>query len=145
MDINGVQRKQKILVVGSHPAVVISLRTMLVEASHVLTTDDSKVAIRLAQTKHADIALALIDVCTIDMDPRLLAERLRTERPGMKILFFSSLVDGQVIRLGIIDPNGGVLRKEGVVQAIEEALHGSEPAKPLKTLTAGSSFDHLAF
>jgi response regulator RpfG family c-di-GMP phosphodiesterase len=138
---NGAVKKQKILVVGSEPAVIISLRTLLtVSALHVLATDEPEVAIRLAQTTHAEIRLALIDVCTLKMDPRTLAERLRAERPGMRTLFFSSLVDGEVIRLGVIDPEGGVLRKEGVVQAIEDAMHGTVD-KP-RTMTAGGSFQY---
>jgi response regulator RpfG family c-di-GMP phosphodiesterase len=137
---NSVQRKQKILIVGSQPAVLISMRTLLtVRALHVLATDEPDVAIRLAQTTHAEIALALIDVCTINMEPRALADRLRVERPGLKVLYFSSLVDGEVIRLGIVD-DGGVLRKEGVVHAIEDALQGTpEQEKRQQTFSAGAS------
>ena len=49
--------------------------------------------------------------------PRLLAERLRAIQPEIAILFFSSLADGDVIRLGILDSERGVLRQEGVVNA----------------------------
>ena len=116
---------------------------------HVLTTDEPEVAIRLVEAGQSEVGLALIDVCTIDMEPRMLADRLRAVQPEIKILFFSSLVDGEVIRLGIVDGPGGVLRQEGVVKAIEAALEETDrPAKPerkqvLKTLTAGSSFDYL--
>jgi response regulator RpfG family c-di-GMP phosphodiesterase len=142
---SSVQRKQKILIVGSQPAVLISMRTLLtVRALHVLATDEPDVAIRLAQTTHAEIALALVDVCTINMDPRALAARLRAERPAMKVLYFSSLVDGEVIRLGIVD-DGGVLRKEGVVQAIENALvETQELEKRPQTLSAGVGFHYSA-
>jgi two-component system, cell cycle sensor histidine kinase and response regulator CckA len=140
----GATKRQKILIVGSEPAVLVSLRTLLtVRALHVLATDQPEVAIHLAETTHAEIALALIDVCTVNMEPRELAERLRAERPGLKTLFFSSLVDGEVIRLGIVDPDGGVLRKDGVVKAIEEAL--AEPVKPAhrpRTLAAGAAFHY---
>ena len=144
MKTYGAPKKQKVLVVGSQPAVLISLRTMLtVSALHVLATDEPQVAIHLAQTLNSEISLALIDVCTINMEPRALADSLRAERPGLKVLFFSSLVDGEVIRLGIVDPEGGVLRKEGVVKAIEEALRGKpEPAKRPRTMTAGASFHY---
>jgi hypothetical protein len=60
------------------------------------------------------------------------------------------MVDGEVIRLGIIDPEGGVLCKEGVVGAIEDALaQPGRPAKPgrkqrLRTMTAGRSLDYPA-
>jgi response regulator RpfG family c-di-GMP phosphodiesterase len=140
----GANKRRKILVVGNQPAVLISLRTMLsVSALHVLATDEPKVAIRLAQSTHAEITLALIDVCTINMEPRLLAEKLRNERPGLKVLFFSSLVDGEVIRLGIVDPDGGVLRKDGVVKAVHDALQekAERTQRPL-TMTAGSFFHY---
>jgi hypothetical protein len=147
----GSNKQQKLLVIGTQPAVLISLRTMLNSGRvHVLATDEPELAIRLVQTVHSKIGLALIDVCTIELEPRVLAERLRAVRPGIKILFFSSLVDGEVIRLGIIDSEVGVLRQEGVVRAIEDALDQPAPwAKPerkkrLKTMTAGRSFHYLA-
>jgi response regulator RpfG family c-di-GMP phosphodiesterase len=144
MKTYGATKKQKILVVGNEPAVVISLRTMLtVRAQHVLVTDNAEVAIHLAQTTQSEIALALVDVCTVDMEPRALAERLRAEQPGLKVLFFSSLVDGEVIRLGIVDSEGGLLRKEGVVKAIEEALGiAAKPMHRPRALAAGASFDY---
>jgi two-component system cell cycle sensor histidine kinase/response regulator CckA len=139
MKTNDGIKRQKILVVGNEPAILISLRTMLsVRTLHVIATDDPDAAIRLAQNVHAEIALALIDICTITMEPRELADRLRTERPGLKVLFFSSLVDGVVIRLGIVDPDGGVLRKDGVVKAIEEALYSRLPAEQPRALSAGA-------
>src|SRR5438128_8361646 len=110
--------KQKLLVIGTQPAVLISLRTMLKLGSvHVLATDEPEVAIRLVETSHSEVGLALIDVCSVEMEPRMLAERLRAVRPEIKILYFSSLVDREVIRLGIIDHSSGSLRKEGVVRA----------------------------
>src|SRR5258707_4370817 len=103
----GANKQQKLLVIGTQPAVLISLRTMLtLDRVHVLATDEPELAIRLVQTAHSKIRLALIDVCTIAAEPRVFAERLRAVRPEVKILFFSSLVDGEVIRLGIIDAEG---------------------------------------
>jgi len=147
----GASKQQKLLVVGKEPAVLISLRTILnIGRLHVLTTDEPEAAVRLTEDPEAEIGLALIDVCTVEVEPRILAARLRKVRPEIKILFFSSLVDGKVIRLGIIDPDGGVLRKEGVVRAVEDALR--EPAstpkperkKRLKTMTAGRLFPYPA-
>src|SRR3954452_15998264 len=94
-------KRQKLLVIGSQPAVLISLRTMLNLGSlHVVATDEPEAALRLLEASHPAIGLALIDVCTVDVAPRILAERLRAIRPEIKVLFFSSLVDGEVIRLG---------------------------------------------
>ena len=80
MRVCSANKKQKILVVGNQPAVLISLRTMLsVRALHVIATDEPRVAIRLAQSMHAEIGLALIDVCTLAMKPRELADELRAQ------------------------------------------------------------------
>src|SRR5690242_14432568 len=120
MKLRGAAKEQKLLVIGTHPAVLISLRTMLnLGRVHVLATDKPEVAIRLVETSQSEVGMALIDVCTIDMEPRILAAGLRAVQPEIKILFFSSLVDGEVIRLGIVDGRGGVLRQEGVVKAME--------------------------
>jgi DNA-binding NtrC family response regulator len=140
------KRRPKILVVGNEPAIVVSLRTMLtLSKHHVIVTDEPASAVKLTKTIHSDIRLALIDVCATDVEPRLLAERLRSVQPEIKILFFSSLVDGEVIRLGIVDPARAVLREDGVVAAIQEALQPSvdsvrtAPNGGLKTMTAGGS------
>ena len=57
------------------------------------------------------------------------------------MLFFSSLVDGVVIRLGIVDPDGGVLRQEGVIKAIEQAIYFRLPAEQPMTMSAGGAFN----
>ena len=145
MKTNGASKQQKLLVIGSEPAVLISLRTILnIGRLHVLTTDEPEAAVRLMEDPEAEIGLALIDVCTLQVEPRILAARLRAVRPEIKILFFSSLVDGEVIRLGIIDPEGGVLREEGVVRAVDEALAKPKRKKRLKTMTAGMLFPYPA-
>jgi len=147
----GSHKQQKLLVIGTQPALVVLLRTMLsVGKVHVLATDEPEAAIRLVDSARGQIALALIDVCTVETEPRMIADSLRAIQPGIAILFFSSLVDGEVIRLGIIDSERGVLRQEGVLRAIEDALQTTEPPvkpqrkKRLKTLTAGKLFDSLA-
>jgi DNA-binding NtrC family response regulator len=134
-------KNQKILVVGTEPAVLLSLRTMLsMQALEVFATDEPDLAIRLTQTQETELALGLIDVCTTDMEPLALAENLCARQPGMKILFFSSLVDGEVIRLGIVDPESGVLRKEGVMRAIENALQGTpQLVERPRTLSASAN------
>ena len=145
MKTNGASKQQKLLVIGSEPAVLISLRTILnIGRLHVLTTDEPEAAVRLMEDPEAEIGLALIDVCALQVEPRILAARLRAVRPEIKILFFSSLVDGEVIRLGIIDPEGGVLREEGVVRAVDEALAEPKRKKRLKTMTAGRLFPYPA-
>jgi len=150
MKTSGAIKQQKLLVIGNEPAVLVSLRTILnIGRLHVLTTDQPEAAVRLMEDPEAEIGLALIDVCTVEVEPRILAARLRSIRPEIKILFFSSLLDGEVIRLGIVDPEGGVLRQEGVVRAVEEALckpasTAPERKKRLKTMTAGRLFHYPA-
>lgn len=132
------KRQRKILVVGNDPDIVLSLRTMLTFAEHdVLTTHAAEVAIPLARTTHYNIGLALIDVGTAGLEPQVLAERLRSARPGIKTLFYSGLIDRGVIRLGIVDPASGALRKDGVMAAIQEALGvRAAPNETPKTMTA---------
>ncbi len=131
----------KVLVVGNHPAVNVSLRTMLsFNQLHVVATDDPEIAISLARNTNGNFALVLLDVSIPDIDPEDLADRLRSIQPDTMVLFFSSLIDGEVIRLGIIDPVRNVLRKEGVMAAIQNALQVAEhPRVAMKTLTAGGS------
>jgi response regulator RpfG family c-di-GMP phosphodiesterase len=151
MRTSSAHKQQKLLVIGTQPAAVVLLKTMLsVGKVHVLATDEPEAAIRLVDSARGQIGLALVDVSTIEVEPRLLAERLKAIQPEIAILFFSSLADGEVIRLGILDSERGILRQEGVVNAIENALRAPaapvkpEREKPLKTLTAGKLFDSPA-
>ena len=136
METHGTGKENpKVLVIGNHPAVIVSLRTMMsFRKLDVVATSEPEVALQAVQAPGAEISLAMVDVRTIAMDPQVLAERLRAADPNLKILYFSSLVDGEVIRMGIIDPARNVLRSEGVIAAIEEALGRNAP---LKTMTAG--------
>jgi DNA-binding NarL/FixJ family response regulator len=134
MNSHGSNGNPKVLVVGNHPAVIVSLRTILsLNEMDVVATSEAEGAIGYVEEPGPEIRLALVDVRTVAMEPRALAERLRAAQPNLKVLFFSSLVDGEVIRLGIIDPDRNVLRTEGVVAAVEEALG---LAAPLKVMTA---------
>jgi DNA-binding NtrC family response regulator len=133
----------KILVIGNQPAITVSLRTMLtLRELDVVAVAEVQEALRAVKAD-GPIRLALIDVRTVEMEPRALGERLRRIQPELKILFFSSLLDGVVIRMGIIDPERNVLRSEGVMAAIEEALGlggdvgGGRAKGGLKTMTAG--------
>ena len=134
--------KPKVLVIGNHPAVVVSLRTLLsIRNLHVVATNEPEVALQTVEAPGAEIRLVLVDVNTVAMDPQALGARLCEINPNLKILYFSSLVDGEVIRLGIIDPARNVLRLDGVIAAIEEAL---APAAPLKTMAAGRLWEPTA-
>ena len=94
-------------------------------------------AMKIAEN-HMEIALLLTDVVMPQMSGKELADRLRSSRPFMKILFTSAYTEDAITHHGILDPGIEFLHKpytpsilaRKVRQAIEggSQTRGREPA-----------------
>ncbi len=69
----------------------------------VLEAADGLSAVSLSENEPGRIHLLLTDVVMPGMSGRVLAERLKSARPDMKILFTSGYTDDQVILYGVLD------------------------------------------
>ena len=100
---------ETILVVDDEPQVLAVARDMLQLTGYTtLETDDPTEALRIARIESQPIHLLLTDVVMPRMNGRQLAERIRTLRPGLKVLYMSAYttatVEGYGIRLAPGEP-----------------------------------------
>jgi CheY-like chemotaxis protein len=94
--------KETILVVEDGEAVRNLVCLMLVQNGYgVLEARDGREALRVCEAHPGPIQLVLTDLVMPNMKGAELAERLRHERPGLRILLMSGYTDGPVVqRLG---------------------------------------------
>ena len=90
-------------------------------------------ALRLCEQHPGSIHLLLTDVMMPAMNGRQLAERLKQQRPDLKVLFMSGYTDDEVVRHGILYFDTPFLQKpftaEGLAEKVRELLK-SRPSPP---------------
>jgi PAS domain S-box-containing protein len=92
----------------------------------VLEAEGSAAAIVIAGRHAGPIHLLLTDVIIPGMDGRSLAEALRAQRPGLRVLFMSGYADKAIVHHGVLDPSVAYLAKpfttEAVARKVREVL-----------------------
>jgi CheY-like chemotaxis protein len=68
----------------------------------ILEARDGSEALSLAEQHQGPIELLLTDVVMPHLSGRELAERLKTARPGLKVIFMSGYTDDAVVRYGVL-------------------------------------------
>ena len=104
---------ETVLLVEDEPSVRNMAARILREQGHtVLEAATGEEALRVAKEKGEDrIHLLLTDVVMPRMGGRELADRLRVDRPDIKVLFFSGYTDEAVARHGVLDRGAAFLQK----------------------------------
>jgi PAS domain S-box-containing protein len=101
-------------------------RALSGEGYNVLEADRGAVALDIARRHPGRIDLLLTDVVMPDTNGRKLADALRAERPGLRVLFMSGYPDGAIVHHGMLDPGVAYLPKpfttEAVARKIREVL-----------------------
>ncbi len=77
----------------------------------VLVASDGRAALELAAAHRGPIHLLVTDVIMPEMSGRQLADRLRQQRPSLKVLFVSGYTDDAIVRHGILEPGIAFLQK----------------------------------
>ena len=107
-----VRGTETILIAEDVPAVRAVTREMLKRYGyHVLEAADGLTALQVAADYKDTIHLLLTDVVMPDLSGRDLAERFRTLRPAMKVVFMSGYTDDAVVRHGILQEGIAYLQK----------------------------------
>jgi DNA-binding NtrC family response regulator len=130
-----------ILVVSDDPVTVFSTWAILFHGNYrVQVAGDRARASKLAKAIEP-IDVAIIDVRTADVNPSRLAAQLQAKRPGLKVLYLSSVVDGEIVRCGISKQTMLGFEKEGLLGSIRRCLRQRErkvrSATVPKTMMAG--------
>jgi len=67
----------------------------------VLSAPDGPTALRLSKEYEGEIHLLLTDIVMPQMSGWQLAEQLRAQRPGLRVLFMSGYADEEIVRAGV--------------------------------------------
>ena len=110
--IKRVQGSTTILLVEDESSLRKLTGNTLKEAGYkVLEAGEAFQAMELAKEFDGTIDLLLTDVVMPGLSGRELAEKLRPERPGMRVLYISGYTDGAVATHGVLESGITILRK----------------------------------
>ena len=84
----------------------------------VMTARDGTEALHLVRERAAKIDLLVTDVVMPNMSGRDLADRLRTEMAGLRVLFMSGYTDDTLLRHGVYEARESFLQKPFVVRTL---------------------------
>jgi len=124
---------ETVLLVEDEPMVRRLALTILREAGyHVLEAANGPEALRMAREHGDSIHLLLTDVVMPRMSGREVADRLKAQRPDLKILFMSGNTEEAIGNHGVLEPGFAFLQKPftpaGLSSKVREVLDTS--AKP---------------
>jgi signal transduction histidine kinase len=114
----------------------------------VLEARDGEQALAICGQPATRIDLVATDAVMPKMNGRVLAERLATLRPRLRVLFMSGYTDDDMLRRGIMDPRMAFLQKpftpEGLAKKVREVLDSPAPVAvpslpPLRSPTPAKS------
>ena len=100
-----------LLVEDSEPLRKLTKSFLESHGFRVLTAQDGEEALRVADRHSGSIHLLATDVVMPGINGRVLAERLVTKRPTMKVLFMSGYTDSFIAVHGVLDPGMALLNK----------------------------------
>jgi CheY-like chemotaxis protein len=123
---------ETVLVVEDEATVRRIVRTSLEAAGYkVLEARSGPEALETARRHSGEFHLAITDVVMPEMNGREVAERLRREHPGLRVLFMSGYTDDETVRLGIVETGVAFLQKpfspRALARKVREVLD-EEPA-----------------
>jgi two-component system cell cycle sensor histidine kinase/response regulator CckA len=114
---------ETLLLVEDEAAVRSSARRLLErQGYHVLEARHGADALRIVEESSRPIDLVVTDLVMPEMGGKELAERLRTHRPGLKVLFMSGYTEKVITAGGVMPPNTGFVEKPFTVEQLMRRL-----------------------
>ncbi len=126
-EVGAMAASETILLVEDEEAVRRFVRQRLEASGYtVLEASNGRDALQVAECHAGVINLLISDVIMPEMGGRVLAERLGSARPDLKVLFVSGYTDDAVLRAGVRQASRAFLQKPftpaGLVQKVREVL-----------------------
>ena len=114
---------ETLLLVEDEAAVRSSARRLLERQGYtVLEARHGADALRIVEESGRQIDLVVTDLVMPEMGGRELAERLRTHRPRLKVLFMSGYTEKAIAAGGVMPPNTGFVEKPFTVEQLMRRL-----------------------
>jgi len=122
-----LQGTETILLVEDADALRKLARSFLVDHGfQVIMASDGEEAVEVARNHNGRIDLLLTDVVMPGMNGRLLADRLLSKWPGLKVVFISGYTDSFIAGHGVLEPGTHLLHKpfteDALIRKIREVL-----------------------
>jgi two-component system cell cycle sensor histidine kinase/response regulator CckA len=121
------QGTETVLLVEDADALRKLARSFLVDHGfEVITASNGEEAVQVAMNHNGHIDLLLTDVVMPGMNGRVLADRLLSKRPGLKVVFISGYTDSFIAGHGVLEPGTHLLHKpfteDALIRKIREVL-----------------------
>ena len=121
---------ETILLVEDEPALrELTQEQLEMSGYHVLAASDAESAMALFAKQRDEVSLVLTDVVMPGMNGRALGEKLKKEKPGLRILFMSGYTDDEILRDGVSESQQSILTKPfsraALATRIREILDGT--------------------
>ena len=114
---------ETLLLVEDEAAVRSSARRLLERQGYtVLEARHGADALRIVEESGRQIDLVVTDLVMPEMGGKELAERLRTHRPALKVLFMSGYTEKAIAAGGVMPPNTGFVEKPFTVEQLMRRL-----------------------
>ena len=118
---------ETVLLVEDEAAVrTVARESLRIHGYRVIEAPDGEVALRVAADAGAGIDLLLTDVVMPGLSGPALADRLRAERPGIRVLYMSGYTDDALGPHGVLEPGLNYLQKpfapEVLAQKVRQVL-----------------------
>lgn len=134
------QQRETILLVDDEPQVVTLVREMLFREGYtVLGATDGEEALQIAGGKETRIDMLLTDIVMPQLNGRELADRLKSMRAGLKVLYMSGFMKEAILKYYGISITGipflqKPFTREMLARKVREVLDtpASEAARPAR-------------
>jgi PAS domain S-box-containing protein len=121
--VGSVAGHETVLVVEDEPMVrAISVESLEMLGYRVLQASNGEEALEVARAYSGSIDLVVSDVVMPVMGGPALVQRLRIERPHIKVLFVSGYTDDAIVRQGVLEPGVEFLQKPFALAALARRI-----------------------
>ncbi len=119
-----------ILLVEDDPSILAVIAEMLEGLGYaVIPAAGPGEALALAASRDGDVQLLVTDVVMPEMDGRTLAERLRQERPDLRVLFMSGYTANVIAHQGVLESGVHFLQKPFTIGGLAAAVRAALAAR----------------
>lgn len=136
-------RETILLVEDAEPLRKLAQMFLRDNGYHVLTTADGTDAQQVAEQNAGPIHLLLTDVVMPGINGRVLAERLASHRPAMKVLYMSGYTDSFIVGHGVLEDGVHLLHKpfteETLTRKVRQVLDAGRDGKETDSVARGET------